>query len=236
MESIGTRKRGRTTVTTVTTKTPKRARTVVVPRNLLRVGGYTGRFGKNGELKFFDTAISFTIDATGEVPATGQLNLIPQGDTESTRVGRKCTVKSIEWWLNMQYNPSAANVEDLTKIAIVQDKQANGAAATAALVYTSTNLPTAPRNLENEPRFRVLKEIVQVWNAQAGVAGAYAPVQKYVHGRKKVNIPLIFDSTATTGAIGTIRTNNIFLLAGTGGSSDDLVNVNGNVRIRYTDD
>jgi len=62
-----------------------------------RTGGYYGRFaGRGAELKFFDTATSFSIDTSPEVPATGQLVLIPQGVTESTRVGRKCVIRSIQ--------------------------------------------------------------------------------------------------------------------------------------------
>jgi len=57
----------------------------VVPRaarGFVRRSGFYGRFGNNrgtgGELKFLDTALSFNFDTTLEVPATGQLTLIPQ--------------------------------------------------------------------------------------------------------------------------------------------------------------
>jgi len=211
---------------------------VRVPRGLTRTGGFTGRFtGPNAELKFFDTAISFSIDATGEVPATGQLCLIPQGVTESTRVGRSCTVRSLEFKLILVYNPAAAATEtDVSLISVVMDKQTNGAAATADLVYQSTTtLPTQQRNLENVDRFRVLKEFRHVWNAGAGVTTAYAPVSKFINKKIKVNMPMLFDSTAATGALGTIRTNNIFLLAGTAALTDDLISVSGSCRVRFSD-
>lgn len=236
------RKRGRVeTVTTVTKRTPtKKSRTTIrVPRLLARTGGYAGRFsGPNAELKFFDTAISFTIDATGEVPATGQLALIPQGVTESTRIGRSCTIRLIELRLTLIYNPAtAASLGDVSLISVVQDKQTNGAAATADLVYQSTSaLPNQFRNLENVDRFRVLKEMRHVWNANAGVTTAYDLVVKRVACRIKCNIPMLYDSTASTGALGTIRTNNVFLLAGSYGASDDLISVSGNCRVRFSDE
>jgi len=241
ISAMNSRKRGRVeTVTTVTRKTPsKRTRTTVrVPRALTRTGGYSGRFsGPNAELKFFDTAVSFTIDSTGEVPATGQLVLIPQGVTESTRIGRQCTIRSIEFKAQCFYNAAAAtSLADTTLFSIVQDKQTNGAAATADLVYQSTSgLPYQPRNLENIDRFRVLKEVRQVWNAGAGVSGAYDIVSKFVRFNIKCNIPMLFDSTASTGALGTIRTNNVFIVAGSVGNSDDLVSVVGVCRVRFSD-
>ena len=50
------------------------------PSKRVKTSKKTWRKKSSGEeLKFFDTALSFTCDATGEVPATGQLALIPQG-------------------------------------------------------------------------------------------------------------------------------------------------------------
>jgi len=45
--------------------------------------------GLQAELKNLDTALSFSFDTTGEIPATGQLALVAQGDTENNREG--CT-------------------------------------------------------------------------------------------------------------------------------------------------
>jgi len=74
-----------------------------------RTGGSYGRYaGRGAELKFFDTSLSFLFDTTGEVPATGQLVLIPQGVTESTRVGRKCVIKSVHLKGITQGVPGAA--------------------------------------------------------------------------------------------------------------------------------
>jgi len=200
----------------------------------VRTGGYYGRFaGKNAELKFFDTATSFNIDQTAEVPATGQLVLIPQGVTESTRVGRKCVVRSIQGRWDIAYSPGAAAVGATTAaVYLVLDKQANGAAAAFSDVFSGSIATQGLHNLSNSQRFVVLKKWVWTFNAQAGVSTAYNSTVKHVDWFKKCNIPLEFSST--TGAITELRSNNLFLIAGAY-NTDDVVGVSGNVRVRFSD-
>lgn len=201
----------------------------------LRTGGFYGRFAPSGsENKFFDTALSFTIDATGEVPATGQLNLIPQGVTESTRVGRLCVLKSIQLRGLIDFNPGAnATACSNVFIYLVLDTQTNGAAAAITDVLTANTMATALINLNNSMRFRILKRFC--WNlaAAAGVTTAYNRSSVMLDYFKKLDIPLDFSST--TGAITEIRSNNLFLLAGSDGGEDDLVTVTGTCRVRFSD-
>lgn len=187
-----------------------------------------------GELKFFDTALSFNIDATGEVPATGQLNLIPQGVTESTRIGRKCVLKSILIKMNAANVPGAgAQGAANCSIFLIQDTQTNGAAAAATDVFTGTNFTLGLRNLSNGSRFRILKEWNMTFNPTAGVTTAWSNTIRHLTHFAKLNIPLEFSSTA--GALTELRTNNLFLMASTDGNEDDLVSVAGNCRVRFSD-
>jgi len=199
----------------------------------VRTGGYYGRFSGTGkELKFFDTATSFAVDTTAEVPATGQLVLIPQGVTESTRVGRKCVIKSISGRWDMVYAPaSGATAVELYAIYLVLDKQCNGAAAAFGDVFLGTSATQGLHNLANSQRFVILKKWVGAMTSPAGVTTAYNSVVKHVDFFKKCNIPIEYSST--TGAITEIRSNNIFLIAG--GSHDDALTVTGNVRVRFSD-
>lgn len=201
----------------------------------VRTGGYYGRFsGPGAEQKFFDTSLSFTIDATGEVPATGQLNLIPQGVTESTRVGRKCVLKSIQARGTFTYSPgAAASASTSAMMYLVLDKQCNGAAAGATDVFTGTDFTTAFHNLSNSQRFVILKKMRMNFTSAAGVTTAYNNVNKPWEFYKKCNLPLEFSST--TGAITELRSNNVFLMAGSDGNSDDLITVNGRARVRFSD-
>lgn len=216
------------------------ARRAVVP-GLTRTGGSYGRYGNRArsmgflpEKKYFDTALSFTFDSTGEVPATGQLTLIPQGDTESTRDGRKATIESIQIRAQLIFTPGAAAsaaAADETHLYVVLDTQANGAAAAATDVFTGTNFATAMLNLNNSGRFRILKHFVHSWNVQAGVTTAYANLSKQIEFYKKCNIDV--DWSSTTGAITEIRSNNIFLMAGSGLGTDDTISCNGTARLRF---
>lgn len=230
--------------------TPKRLN-VVAPRSAWaykpptftkgvdRTAGFYGRYtGSSPELKFFDTALSFTVDATAEVPATGQLSLIPQGVTQSTRVGRKATVKSIRVHGTIAMVPAAAaTAASAYWIYVIQDTQCNGAAATVAGgtgVFTSSSLAGANLNLANGGRFRILKKFQCALNSSAGVGGAMNNAIAIFDWYSRVNIPLEFDAAADTGVITTIRSNNIFLVAGAEGS-DDTASVVGTCRLRFAD-
>lgn len=180
------------------------------------------------ELKFFDTAVSFTPDLTLEVPATGQWALIPQGDTQSTRDGRQAVIKSIQF--RGVINSGGGNAADIAYIWVVLDKQANGAAATAADVFTGTNCATCLINLNNNKRFRILHK-EQIAPMTVGCVGdgtdtSFWPVEFFV----PCNILMDWDSTA--GAITEIKSNNIFIVAGSQ-NHDDIWTVTGNARLRF---
>lgn len=215
----------------------KRARTLPLPP--MRKPTYYKRqaFGvrsSSKEKKFFDTALAFSFDATGEVPATGQLVLIPQGVTEQSRVGRACVIKSLQLRIHAGFAPAAAATASTNAwIYVVQDTQANGAAAAITDVLTSNNMSTGLLNLDNSQRFRILKKLKMTFNPGAGVTTAYNNVNVDKECFLKLNIPI--DYSSTTGAITEIRSNNIFLLAGTDTTSDDTVVLDGNARVRFTD-
>lgn len=202
---------------------------------MVRQAGYFGRFnGKmDRELKFLDTTLSFNVDLTGEVPATGQLNLIPQGDTESTRDGYKVLVKSIAIKAFVQLVPGAAALASATAyIYLVQDTQCNGAAAAATDVLTSASFPLAHSNVQNAGRFRILKKWTMDFNPGASNGGTYNTCSRHIDFYKRLDVPISFNGA--TGAITEIKSNNLFLLAGAA-SLDDLIQVNGSCRIRYYD-
>lgn len=192
------------------------------------------------ELKFFDNANSFSFDATNEIPATGQLCTIAQGDGQSNRDGRKVIVKSIYCNGAAVYQPGAsATSADIAYLWLVQDTQCNGAAATVAddnvgiFTTAGANASLAVRCLANGDRFKILKKWSLPLGAQAGVTAAYNNSIKPVTCYLKCHIPIEYDASAATGAIATIRSNNIFLVAGTAGLSDDLISVNMTTRLRF---
>jgi hypothetical protein len=116
-------------------------------RGYVRTGGFYGRYNVTGtvpglrpERKFFDTVVSGTVDTTAE--ALTSLNLIAQGVTQSTRVGRKCTVteiivKGMVEWTTVT---NATMPQDQVRLILLLDKQANGANPSYADVFESASV------------------------------------------------------------------------------------------------
>lgn len=187
------------------------------------------------ELKVFDTANSFTLDATAEVPATGQLCFVQVGDTLNNRDGAVILVKSLQIRGTLLFAPAAAAAAaTIAYIYVVLDRQANGAAAAITDVLTSNVISTALGNVPNQYRFKILKRIVVPMAPQAGATTAYnnvsLPVDEYI----KFKVPLQIRYTASAGAITDIASNNLFLLAGTDTQSDDTITFVGTSRLRFT--
>ncbi len=199
-------------------KSRRRTSRAVVP-GYTRTSGFYGRFSgqKGGELKFHDVDLDdAVIAAAGTV--TPSINLIAQGVTESTRVGRKCTLKRIGWKYTIELPEADAvatpNASDLTRIIMFLDKQCNGATAAVTDILETADFQSF-NNLANSGRFRILMDKVVTLNhmtlASDG-AGLVSSSNRLASGSfyKTCNIPLEF--SATTGAITEIRSNNVGVL------------------------
>lgn len=184
------------------------------------------------ERKFFDTALSFSFDSTAEVPATGQLCLIPQGDTESTRDGRKAVIESVQIRGHVDIPPGAGTtLAGQAHMWLVLDTQTNGAAAAFTDVFTETDVSKCLLQLNNSGRFRILKHWTWTYKPAAGVSTAWNNESKAVDFYTRCNVPMDWNSTA--GAITEIRSNNLFLMAGQVGIGDDVPTFTGNARVRF---
>ncbi len=207
-------------------KTPYKRRKEFTP-GVDRTGGFYGRYsGRDSELKFHDVDLDDAVVAAGGA-ITETINIIGQGVTESTRVGRKCTIKSVNWKFRVslpevdaQGTPTSG---DTIRVILYIDKQANGAAAAITDVLESADWQSF-RNLSNSGRFNVLMDktydvnYLTLASDGAGVVSS-ANVNREKSFYKKCNIPIEFNST--TGAMGEIRSNNLGVLlisaAGVGG-------------------
>lgn len=190
------------------------------------------------ELKNLDLQMGFTFDSTLEIPTTGQLSMIAQGDDANSRDGRQVIIKSLQIHGQLAYAPAAgvigAVVPTSVSLWLCLDTQTNGAAATPADVITVTG--TTPvnwvKNLDNDKRFQILKH----WRWDFGPTGSWvAPgggrlqllsMEDYF---LRMNLPVTFNGTAA--AISSISTNNLFILAQA--DTDDLVTFTGRSRIRF---
>lgn len=208
-----------------------------------RTGGFYGRFSKQKgcgapELKFKDTAIDQT-NVTADMTIK-QLLTIPEGNGESNRIGRKICIKRISWRIRVQLQSDTdaiASTEALLRGMIILDTQTNGEEFTAVDLL-DTDVWKSFNNLANSKRFKTLKKfeinLASGGNAQTA-AGTWVtfPTFKYITGSIKVDLPIEYDNSATTGAITTIRSNNIYWTTQT--VTDSTVNTVGQFRIRYSD-
>ncbi len=207
---------------------------------MLRAGGrrtamgrYVGRPSR--ELKFHDV----TFDPA---PAVGgafssSLCIIGQGITESTRIGRKCVIRSIGWKGAMTLNPatSGGGTSDVVRMMLILDRQANGAVP-VVLDVLETAIWDSWNNLANSKRFKTLWNKVIVLNAMSGsgigvedtrLFGERTVLFKYW---KKVNV--VMEYSGATGAVGEIRSNNLIILTI---SSSALTAVQSKIRLRFSD-
>lgn len=204
-----------------------------------RTGGYYGRFGKGkvGELKFHDVTLDDAIVATSAA-ITASVNLIAQGVTESTRVGRKCTIRSVHWRYQVTLPKvdaaSTSKPGDSLRILLYVDKQCNGATIAGSDLFETDDIHSF-RNLANSNRFTILCDKIHNIGYQgmasdgAGVVSQEKVVKNF-NIYKKLMLPIEYSST--TGAIGEIRSNNIGVLLI---SASGEAGFNSNIRLRFSD-
>ncbi len=194
-----------------------------------------GRFsGEPVELKFHDVDLDdAVISAAGTI--TNSINLIAQGVTETERIGRKCTLRNINWRFTIDLPASGtfANTADTVRVLMYLDKQANGATAAVLDILETANFQSF-NNLSNKSRFRTLMDRTYDLGATAGGGDGTTEDTGKVHISdslyKKVNIPLEF--SAGTEAITEIRSNNIGILL------ISLAGISGfesKIRLRFSD-
>ena len=176
-----------------------------------RVTGYYGRFGQGGEKKFHDEDFDDAVVATGGTVIDSHIK-IAQGTTESTRIGRKLTIRKINWRYDIRLPASGStlNSTDTVRVILYVDHQCNGATAAVGDVLASADYQSF-RNLANMTRFTILLDKTYNVNynggAYDGANDQYGAVTQSYTFQKSCNIPVEYSST--TGAITEIKSNNI---------------------------
>ncbi len=211
---------------------------LAVQRRPARFRGRTTRVRE--ELKFFDK--SFTdavVDSAGDVVLPTAVD-IPQGITESTRIGRKCTIRSIGFRFKLSI-PELNGVttpppSEVIRVILYVDHQCNGSAAvvTGANGFLQSASFLSFRELTNKDRFTTLMDRSYMLNYTASVGigsdGDYAGKGITDVFFKKVNIPIEYSAVA--GALTEIRSNNIGLIAISQSADGGFI---GTLRLRFSD-
>lgn len=221
-------------------------------RGYLRTAGFYGRFGSGMrrsrgvqvEHKFLDaTRTLITVAETG-TDLINSHNVVPQGNTQSQRIGRKIVIKALH--VKGHYHLNSTNIfqqaDQRLRLIFAVDKQTNGAVALRSQVISfglaSVEI-NAFRNLANLSRFHILYD--RVFNMpndavlqDAATTGDTLPKSWGFQFTKRMNLTIEYDASATTGVISTQRTNNIFAFA-IAENADNPPSVEYIFRIRYAD-
>jgi len=207
-----------------------------------RTSGYYGRYGPGpgAELKFHDLDIDDAVVASSGSIAQASCNIIAQGTTESTRLGRKLTIKSINWRFQVTLPELDAVADpgpvDAVRVILYLDKQANGATAAVTDILESADFQSF-NNLANKSRFRTLMDrtyAINYSNLASDGAGVVSSAGENIQDSffKKCNIPIEYDNTGTDGALTSQRSNNIGLLLI---SRSNTAGFNSKMRLRFSD-
>lgn len=189
------------------------------------------------ELKFLDTKVAsfhntspYGIQDSGSIFPT--VLACPQGISESERIGRKLTVKSLHFNYRAYIGHHSAYVgqDPTVRFIVYLDKQANGTAATTTDILESAHFQSF-RNLSNKDRFTILHDKVTL------LAPTFGGEQPTYNGsfHKRMNIPVEY--SGTTGALTELRSNNIGVLVIQDGvttpTSTEFISFLGTFRVRY---
>ncbi len=193
------------------------------------------------EKKFHD--MLYSADPVGSTwallsHAGGQsLNLIAQGLTEKTRVGRRICVHNINIKGEVVMPTATTAIgRQLVKLALVMDRQANGADGAASDVWeVAASGLHSYRNLAAAPRFKVLWSKVFTMNSSISGNGTTIDTNemlRFFNCSVKLEEPIEYDGA--TGAITEIQSVNFFLM-GVALASSPAVTMTARCRIRFTD-
>ncbi len=231
------RKAGAYTVDGVPAKRSRITTMIVRPTSVARFRGRRGMNRRTGgflgiETKFYDQslvghAILAPTGSTGGLAnpsATISLNTVIQGDGESNRDGRKINMKSLEIngivQVAAQAAATSADIATYVYVAVVHDRQCNGAILVSQNVYANPSgnaaLAAGPfRNLQFQSRFRVLKykRIKLPMQQTAGISSSMEIAGFQVPFHFKVNLkgmPVIYSNT--TEAIANTTDNSLSIV------------------------
>ncbi len=212
-------------------------------RGFLRTGGFYGRFGSSAlgspvERKFHDVNLADSLVSNAGTIHSG-INLIAQGVTESTRVGRVAFIKSIFMREAFQITESAVQTSgsDHVRTMIILDKQANGAAPAVSDIITAPSVAFFGFNqLANKSRFKILYDKITTLRVYAaggnGTAIELVRTSAVRSWYKKFKNPIRIEFDDTTGAVTEIRSNNFVVLSI---AKQGIVKWDAAFRLRFTD-
>lgn len=190
----------------------------------------------SAELKFKDTTKAQTALASAGAIFNDTLNGMVEGNTDSTRIGNRITVKSVmlRGTAKMASTAAATDTSQTVRIIVYLDRQANGATAAVGDILASADYRSF-NNLDNSDRFRTLAEetldLHLTGATPSGAAYTYGETSKSFFLKAKLNLDFKYKGNA--GTVADLSGNNIGVLVI---SETDAIGTLGYIaRVRYTD-
>ena len=180
------------------------------------------------ECKFFDSTANCTTatNTWTQVDLGAILSGIVQGTGPSERVGRK--IKVVGLVIRLAFTTSAST---LWCVDVVRDKQCNGAAATAAQIYTLPFEFTSLPSPFEETRFQFIKRFQQQNFVNVGAGGANGQMVS-----KALKCNFTAEYNANTGAVTDLTSDNLQVYMNTLNTTAAAIgNVRSVIRVLYTD-
>lgn len=175
-----------------------------------QIKGAISAFGGQKELKYTDIAnTAYAADTTGSVTA---LNLIAEGDDNTTRDGRRVTIKSVQ--VRGYLEPvDGGTATSKCRLILVWDNAVNsGAIATVAQILSAASGNSFPL-VDNANRFTILVDrtyTLGLFSTTATQAVAQSPTTGDVEIYKKLNC--VTQYSGTTAAIGSIQNGGLLMV------------------------
>lgn len=197
--------------------------------------------GLRPEIKYLDLSLS-TTNITTSTGLTIHLTQIAQATAVNSRIGENVQVRWVEFHIEIPYSSSVAAVTSdnpTYRVYIVQDLQQ--VASTSPALSDLVDQPALPIvqlfNVSEQKRFRVLydsrPQMLQIGtNAGLGAnnSSIIAPGKWQLHLKKRVSIPVEFNSSSAAG----IQKNGIYFMLATD-MTTGVLDIVGSSRIGYTD-
>ncbi len=214
-------------------------------RGYLRVAGfYRGRASGCGgeEVKFLDQDIDdANVASAGTIflntSAEASLVRIVQGNGESEREGRKCCIKKILWRYQLSqaaFAGATVTSQDTVRVILYLDTQANGAAAAVLDILETADFQSF-NQLANKQRFIIIMDRTHDMGPAAaagdGATDDSGAVEQSYTFFKKVAYSIEYSNAATTGALATVRSNNLGVLLISKSSATTFAS---KMRLRFT--
>lgn len=186
-----------------------------------------GPSGGNVEYKNLDYTIASAFSTTAVLVL---LNGTVQGTTPSTRIGRKLSIRRVDYVLTI--GPTTTTVTDHCAFAFVVDRQPNGGAFNTTDFLASSTSLSLP-NANEYQRFRTLARYDSTIVGSA--SGGPSSVMPSLMEKVPVSVPTFYNA-GNAGTIGDIQSNAFYLfLIGSSAPSAANPALSGNVRVWYTD-